>query len=124
MKGNLSHQIKELWKLGLRYVNLQIDYAKLTALEKATILLSGIVLTLIGIFVFGFMLFFVAIAVADFFKEVMEPPYAHLCVAGIYLILFIFIYIFKKPLIVNPISRYISKIVFSKEVDNTQNESK
>ena len=48
----------------------------------------------------------------------MSPALAHLTVAGCIAVLFLLLYLLRKPLILNPISRLVSKIIFKNDNRN------
>lgn len=107
-------QIKELLKLGKRYVRLQTDCIRLTAAEKLTVLFSSLALGLIGILLGALCVVLLAMSAVCAFGEMMAPWLAYLCVAGIVGLLVILLIGFRKHLIVNPIARLISKLIYPK----------
>lgn len=111
MKENLSDTIKGIYANGKRWLELEIEYAKLTAAEKITVLMStlifGAVCLLLGIVV----LILLAFALVNVFMDFLTPALAFVCVAGVLLILILSLFLLRKPLLENPISRLISKLI-------------
>lgn len=115
MKHSFTEQIKELFNLGRRYVKLQVDCVKLTATEKITLLIAGLTVGLICILLGALVVVLLAMSAVSAFDEIMEPWLAYLCVAGIIILLAAIIVTLRKPLIINPICRMISKIIYPKK---------
>ena len=99
---------KELFAEIKKYVTLQVDYTKYTVTEKMVVLLSATATALIlGALGFGDL----SIALADYLAEVLNCQWgAHAIVAGIYALLLVFVVIMRKPMIVDPIARFLSKL--------------
>lgn len=116
MNENLSQQIQSLIKLGKRYLLLQVDYGKLTLAEKLTILFSGILLVMICLTLGAFAVGFFAFALVDALKESVPAVGAYSIVASIFILLVVIIYLMRKVLIINPISRFVSKLFFDKKI--------
>lgn len=104
---------KELFAEIKKYVTLQVDYTKYTVTEKMVVLLSATATALIlGALGFG-VLFYLSIALADYLAEVLNCQWgAHAIVAGIYALLLVLVVIMRKPMIVDPIARFLSKLFF------------
>ena len=102
---------KELFAEIKKYVTLQVDYTKYTVTEKMVVLLSATATALIlGALGFG-VLFYLSIALADYLTEVLNCQWgAHAIVAGIYALLLMVVVILRKPIIVDPIARFLSKL--------------
>ena len=102
---------KELFAEIKKYVTLQVDYTKYTVTEKMVVLLSATATALIfGALGFG-VLFYLSIALAVYLAEVLNCQWgAHAIVAGIYALLLVLVVIMRKPMIVDPIARFLSKL--------------
>lgn len=119
MKQSFTDQIKELFKLGKRYVRLQVDCVRLNAAEKMTVLFSSLALGLICVLLGALTVVLLAMSAVCAFGTVMAPWLAYLCVAGVVILLGLLLYLLRKPLIINPISRLISKLIYPKtELEN------
>ena len=99
-------------KASLRRLSaLYIENAKLTAAEKLTALLSAAVL-----FVAMFMLAtittaFAAVALLELLRLTLSPIAAAAIMAVAFLMIAISIFLLRKPLIINPTARFISKLL-------------
>ena len=102
-----------------RLVSLHIDYARLTAAEKITVLLSTIAFSALVVIFGTLVLIFLSIGVGHMLSETVAHIWAYLIVAGFYLVLFILLFVFRKKLFVNPTARFISRL-FCKEPENPE----
>ncbi len=115
MKNKLIDEIKEVFIQARTWIECETEYLKLSASEKFTVLLSslimGAVCLLLGLFALALMSF----ALVDYFMFFMSPPLAYLSVAGIVVLLIIILYLLRKPLLFNPISRFITRLFLDKK---------
>lgn len=118
MKQSFTDRIKELFELGKRYLRLQIDCIRLTTAEKLSILISSLALGLIGILLGAFVVVLLALSAVSAFSEILSPWLAYLCVAGILVLIIALVVLLRKPLLINPITRMISKILYPKNQDS------
>ena len=101
---------KELFAEIKKYVTLQVDYTKYTVTEKMVVLSATATALILGALGFG-VLFYLSIALADYLAEVLNCQWgAHAIVAGIYALLLMVVVIMRKPMIVDPIARFLSKL--------------
>lgn len=94
-----------------RLVALYVENAKLTAAEKLTLLLSGAVLFVIALVFITFALIFGAVAIYQLMALSMSPIVAAAILAGAFVLLVILAFLLRKPLIVDPIARFISRLI-------------
>ncbi|MBP3299776.1 MAG: hypothetical protein J6L73_08895 [Muribaculaceae bacterium] len=118
MKSDFTAQVKALFQLAKRYLTLQIDVARFSLAERITLLLGGLAIGLIGVMAGSILVLFLAFTARDLFRTLMSPALANLCVAGCVVLIFAIIFMLRKPLILNPISRLVSKIIFRNEPES------
>lgn len=107
---------KQLWGQVQRYVKLQIDYSLLTLTEKLTLLLSRCVLVLVALLVGTIILFHLSGAlVAALVTATGVEWLAYLIVAAILAVCLIVVWANKKRWIVNPVARWLSKLLAKPE---------
>ena len=110
MKKNLNDEIKDIFVQGKDWVKMEIEYAKLTAAEKFSVLISTLILV-IALFMVGLVVMIVfAFALVDLFSLFMVHALACVTVGGIFLLLLLVLYLLRKQLIINPIAKLISKL--------------
>lgn len=121
MKENITDQIRNIYDNGRQWLKLEIEYAKLTATEKISILLSTLILGAICILLGMVILILFSFSLVDLFKTFLSPVLAYLSVGGILILLMALIVILRRPLLENPVSRLISKLILDiKPRDNGQ----
>lgn len=102
---------KELWSEIKKYLTLQIDYAKLTAVEKITILVTSMTFLGIVIILSTCALYFLSEALVDWLVQMLKNEcIANLIVCGVFLFLLLIVFMFKKALIINPVARFVTKL--------------
>lgn len=111
MKDNLTDTIKGLYANGKRWLELEIEYAKLTATEKVTVLMSTLIFGAVCLLLGMVVLILLSFALVNVFESFLSPALSYLCIAGILLILIIALFLLRKPILENPISRLISKLI-------------
>ncbi len=93
------------------YVILQKDYAKLELVEKLTILISTLIMVLVITLLGIVTLFYVLFALV----YVLEPlvgglPTSLSIIAVISLLIMAFLAIFRKKIIINPLTKFLVKL--------------
>lgn len=95
------------------YLKLNVEYAKLTAAEKVTRLLSMMAFVAI-VFILGLLAFlFFTIALADLLAIEVGTAAAYGILCAFYILLIICVVVFRKPLIINPLSKFMTKLFLS-----------
>lgn len=102
---------KQLIQEGRRYLKLEFDYSRLTAVEKMSILFSAIAVVAV-VAVFGaFVLIYLASTLATLIAQATGAEWAgNLVVAAVFLALLLIVLALREKLIVNPITRFITKL--------------
>ncbi len=118
MKDKLTDEVIGIFSQSINWAKLEVEYLKLTAAEKLIILLSTIIiggiLAVLLLPVFIIFLF----ALVDVFKLIMAPALAYLTVGGIVLLIIFILFLMRKPLIVNPVARFVTKLFLDKHTHN------
>lgn len=100
-----------LWQQAKDYFGNGLEYAKLTAAEKLTMLITGLTVAA-GAFVLGMIfLFFLTIAIAQWIAPSIGLGWAYALMSVFYLVLVALLVVLCKPLIMNPVARFISRII-------------
>jgi len=94
-----------------RLFSLYLESAKLTATEKLTLLLSAAVMFISAFTLTTIALAFVAVALMQLLELVLSPIAAASILAGCFFLLALLVYLLRKPLIINPIARFLSKLI-------------
>ena len=105
-----SSQIQSLWQRIKQLATLKFEYTRLTVAEKATILLSMVALAVIMFFAGAAVIFFLSVALSHLLAQSVGTVWSSVIVAGIYLFIVLVVFAFRKQLIINPISRFITRL--------------
>ncbi|MBO4966090.1 MAG: phage holin family protein [Muribaculaceae bacterium] len=111
MKENITDELRNIFREGKRWMGLELEYLKFTAAEKFTIVLGMLVVGGVCLFIAVLALILFAFALVEVFRTFLCPALAYTCVGGIFVLLLIVIYLLRNQLIVNPIARFITKLV-------------
>ena len=108
-----QNQIHALWAELKESLKLNVDYAKFTAAEKVTMLLTTVTFALIAFILISLFMFFLSIAIVRCIATGVGMIWAYFIMCGFYIILLGVVIAFRKQLIVNPIARFISRLFFN-----------
>ena len=106
-----SSQIQSLWQRIKQLATLKFEYTRLTMAEKATILLSMVALAVIMFFAGAAVIFFLSVALSHLLAQSVGTVWSSVIVAGIYLFIVLVVFAFRKQFIINPISRFITRLI-------------
>ncbi|MCM1449581.1 MAG: phage holin family protein [Clostridiales bacterium] len=109
MEENNNYSL--LYKLAKRLFRLKVEDARFVLAVKLTKLLGAIVYLFVGFMIMLSMLAFIALAVGHCLSNYMEPVWAYMIIAAFYLILLCAIVVAKRFVIMDPIARFISKLI-------------
>lgn len=109
MEGN---NLSQMLKIARRIVALKYENVKLQSAIKLSLLLENIMVMIVGSLLAVCILLFMALAAVHFLSEVMQPGWAYLTIAGVYVVILALAVIFKRRLIGDSISRFISRHIF------------
>lgn len=114
MAENTS-QLNSLWKEIRETVVLNIDYAKLTAAEKITVLLSTIAFALVAFVMVSTIIFFISLGVVLLMSKSTGIFGASMIMAGIYAVLLIIVFLLRRTVLINPIARFVSHLIIKND---------
>lgn len=115
MKENLTDELKNIFSEGKRWWGLELEYLKLTAAEKATVMMSAMVVGGVCMFIAVLSLILFAFALVEVFRTFLCPALAYTCVGGIFVLVLVVIYLLRKQLIIDPIARFITKLIIDRK---------
>lgn len=115
MKFNLIDEIRNIIEQSKTWVMLELEYAKLTVTEKLTMLLTTLILGFVCLMLGIVVLMILALALAHTFMMIMSPSLSYVCTAGVVIVLLVLIFLLRRPLLITPIARIISKIFYNKQ---------
>lgn len=108
-----SNHYQVLWSELKETFKLNVDYARLTMAEKLTVLLTTITFVSIAFVLVGIIVFFLSLAIVRCIAVGVGMIWAYIIVSAFYLLMLAFLLAFRKQLIINPISRFVSRLFFN-----------
>lgn len=115
MKSNLLDEIRSIFEQSKSWLALEIEYTKLTVAEKLTLLMGSLIIGFVCLLMAICVLILLAFSLAELFKLLMNPALAYLSAAGAICILLAVLFLLRKPLLLNPIARLITRVFFDKK---------
>lgn len=115
MKTNLVEELRSIFEQSRSWLKLELEYAKLTVAEKLTMLMSALILGFVCLLLLIVVLIMLAMSLAELFKMIMDPALAYLATTGAICVLLLLVFLFKKPLLLNPLARLITRVFFDKK---------
>ncbi len=115
--------ISEYKSAVLKLGSLYISGAKLKTTEIAVRFMSAIVLGAIALIIVAIAVFFVSVGAAFQLAQFMDPIYAFVIVGAMYLLLLVTIWAFRRSLVVDPLSRILSRIILSNPINLKDDET-
>ena len=110
-----TENFQQLYNDIKKYVELQTDYIKVDFVEKLTILLSTLLIITLAIILAIAALFYLFFSLAYAIVPLVGSLAISFCIiSGIYLLLILLLFIFRKNLVVNPLVRFLSKLFLTK----------
>lgn len=115
----IDNEYKQLWQQVKNHISLQLQYSKLTLAEKLTLLASRLILVMIAIMLgASVMLILSGALIVALATVVGETWIACLIVAAIYLVLLLLVFAYRHSLIIDPVTRFITKLLLGNDDNN------
>lgn len=115
MKEKLTDEIRETIIQIRKWLSLETRYFKLTVSEKLSIFF-GTLLVVSAIFILMMIaLVILSLCLVGVFEPLVGTTLSYLCVGGIFIILAVLVMLLRKPLILDPVARMISKLLLDNE---------
>lgn len=113
MKNNIT-SVKLLWQLANDSITLNLERTKLSFVKKLTIIFSAAAFYFIAIILAIIIFIFLSMAICQILHQsIQNISYVYLLIAGLYVALLVLIYILRKWLFLNPISRFLSRHILN-----------
>lgn len=106
----IRDQIASIWIEIKETLKLNVDYAKLTATEKLTVLLSTIGLAFVCFAIASIIIFLISLGLMLLMAKSTGLFGACMIMAGIYAVILIAAILLRRQLIIDPIARFISQL--------------
>lgn len=106
-----SHPLSSLLDTARRYVTLNLDYGRLTAARKTSLLLSAVAYCVVLALLGCLFLMFLSIGVGHLLAETLSAKWAFMIVAGFYGLLLCGAVVFRRQLFVDPVTRFVTRLL-------------
>ena len=109
-----------------RLATLYLENAKITTAEKLTMFCTAATVGVICLVLALFALAFVTVALIELLALAIPVWASYLIFAGIYAVMILTLILLREPLIMNPIARFMSKLLLAPESERRaeKNEDK
>ncbi len=114
MAENTS-QLNSLWNELKETAKFHLDYAKLTAAEKITVLLATVAFALVAFAMVSSVIFFVSLGLVMLLAKSTGIFGASMIMAGIYVVLLVAAFFLRRVLLINPIARFVSHLLLTND---------
>lgn len=110
--------IKQLIVEAKKHLNLEVKYGKLTAVEKASIILSRIALICVLAIIGCFAMFYITSLIMMLLVKITGIVWlSNLIMIVLLLIIMSLVFAFRKQLIIDPITRFLTKLFLKPDED-------
>lgn len=106
-----SAAYRRLYEEIRRLVGLEVENARLIVTEKLTLLFGRIALVAVSFVLSACVIIFLSMSISDLLLESLTPWATYMIVGGFYALLIVILAIFRRQLIIDPIARYLSKVL-------------
>ncbi len=104
----------ETWQVFKRILNLEMENVRLVVADRVTVLLASLSFCMISVIITLFIMLFLSIGILLMLSCIVPMYWACLIVGLIYVGLYFLIVVFRRVMIVNPISRFITRLLIGK----------
>ena len=111
MSDKTSSSVKTLWERFKNLAEHKYEYTRLTFAETLIVILSMMILCFVGIFIAMIILFLVSTVLSKVLAEYTGELWSLVIVSGFNLLILLFVILLRKPLIINPISKFITRLI-------------
>lgn len=115
MRLKIVDDIQNVVEQGKAWLTLEMEYAKLTLAEKLTVLLTTLIIGFICLLLGMVVLILLGFSLVELFKMLMCPALAFLTVAGIICVLLVLLWLLRKPLLLNPLAKMLTRIIIDRK---------
>lgn len=107
---------------GKEYARMRYDLLRLEILEKTSRVLTLFLLIILGLFLVLAACTYFALAVAAALQPALGAVAALCIVGGVFLLVLLIVFLFRKQLIINPIISQLSEIMFHDQTPSDHDE--
>lgn len=107
--NNKLESLEQLYEEGKKLFKLEADYLRLELVEKMTLLISTLILILILLILGMVALFYLSFTLAYKLEQILGSlTWSYAVISGFILLLMAIVYLFRRKLIINPLTHFLS----------------
>ena len=110
--------LQAIYRICLRYLTLNIENARLSLTERLTILLSSVAFFLIALIFCTIAVVFFTSAIGHMLEGSMAIEWVYSIIGAIYLSIVAVLFLLRRKLLLDPICRFLSKLIFQLLLSN------
>ena len=111
-----SDSFRTLWNEAKNYLELQKEYLKLDTAEKLSVLLSAALTTILCLIFALAALLFLVVALALWLANIVGSAWSFAIMGGAMLLVIVIILVARKRWIVQPVTRFIAKLIVDESI--------
>lgn len=115
MRLKIIDDIQGIFDQAKNWVTYEMEYAKLTLAEKLTMLFTTLIIGFLCALLAFVVMILLGFALVELFKMIMCPALAFLTVAGILIVLLVILWLVRKPLLLDPLAKMLTRILLDKK---------
>ncbi len=120
--SNDNSSFTVIWQMIQRLCRLYVSKARLDLSEKLARLFSGVALALIVLILGICVMVFLTLALSAVITDVLPDYWSYLIIGGFYVIVILLLIALRGPILINPITRFISRIIVESPLNNTPDD--
>lgn len=113
-----------IWQMIQRLCRLYVSRARLDFAEKLSRLFSGIALAMIVLILGICAMVFLTLALSAVLTNLLPDCWCYLIISGLYLIIILLLIAMRRPILINPITRFVSGIIVEPPLTDTSDDEK
>lgn len=119
-----NNTLTSLTSLLRRLAGLYIHSARLSAAEKLTLLFSAVALYSVAMILGMVALVFITMGIASVLAAYIAPFWSYFIVGGVFVVMIAALYLFRTQLLINPIARFISRLIVESPIKKDEEEER
>ncbi|MCM1071089.1 MAG: phage holin family protein [[Clostridium] fimetarium] len=121
-KPSIDDRVRTARQSLRRLIELYLENAKITTAEKLTLFCTAATVGVICLVLGLFALAFITVALIELLALAIPVWASYLIFAGIYGVIILALILLREPLIMNPIARFLSKLLLEPERRHTDDK--
>ena len=115
MRLKIIDDIQNIFEQGKTWAQLEVEYAKLSLAEKLTVLLTTLIIGFLCALLAFVVVILISFCFVELFKMILAPALAYLCVAGAICVVLVLLWVFRKPILEDPLAKMLTRIFMDKK---------